>query len=91
MPKYVIERDMPGIGTLSQEEFEGASQKSNDAISALFPRVQWRESYVTADKVYCVFIAEDESVVLEHAALSGFPADRVSRVRTILDPTTSER
>ena len=73
MPKYVIERDIPGIGSLSQEEFVGASQKSNDAVSALVPRVQWQQSYVTADKVYCVFVAEDENVVLEHAALCGFP------------------
>ena len=91
MPKYVIERDIPGIGSLSHEELVGAAQKSNDAISALVPRVQWQESFVTADKVYCVFVAEDEDVVREHATLSGFPADRVSRVRTILDPTTSDR
>lgn len=88
MPKFVIERDIPGIG--SQDELCGASQKSNDAISTLAPRVQWRESYVTADKVYCVFVAEDENAVVEHAHLSGFPADRVNRVTAVLDPTTSE-
>ena len=91
MRKYVIERDIPGIGSLSHEELVGAAQKSNDAVLALVPRVQWQESFVTADKVYCVFVAEDEDVVREHAVLSGFPADRVSRVRTILDPTTSDR
>lgn len=91
MPKFVIEREIPGIGSLSQEEFVAASQKSNDAISALSPRVQWRESYVAADKVYCIFVADDENAVAEHAALSGFPAHRISRVTTVLDPTTSQR
>lgn len=90
MPKFVIEREIPGIGSLAQDELCGASQKSNDAIMALAPRVQWRESYVTADKVYCVFIAEDENAVAEHAALSGFPAHRISRVIAVLDPTATE-
>lgn len=89
MPKFVIEREIPGIGSMSQEELCGAAVKSNDAITTLTPRVQWQESYVTTDKVYCVFIADDEEAVAEHASLSGFPVHRVSRVATVLDPTTA--
>ena len=91
MPKYVIEREIPGIGSLSHEEFVGAAQKSNDAISALVPRVQWQESYVTTDKVYCVFISQDEGVVREHAARGGFPVTRISQVAAKIDPTTGEK
>lgn len=90
MPKFVIEREIPGIGSLSPQELCAASQKSNDALSTLAPRVQWQESYVTADKVYCVYIADDENAVAEHAALSGFPAHFVNRVTTVLDPTSAE-
>lgn len=90
MPKFVIEREIPGIGSLSAEDLRAAQQKSNDALAVLAPRVQQQQSFVTADKVYCVYIAEDESAVAEHAALSGFPADRVSRVAAVMDPTTAE-
>ncbi len=90
MPKFVIERDVPGFGSTSETEQRAAAQQSNDAITALALRVQWQHSYVTPDKVYCVFVAEDEEAIREHAALSGFPADRVSRVSSILDPTVAE-
>ena len=91
MPKFVIERNIPGIGSMSSEELRGASQKSNDALTTLTPRVQWQESYVTADKVYCVYIAEDEAAIAEHAELSGFPAHAVNRVAAVIDPTTGGR
>lgn len=90
MPKFVIEREMPGAGSMSPEELCATSQKSNDAIATLAPRLQWQESYVTADKVYCVYIAEDEHAVAQHAELSGFPVDRVGRVAAVVDPTTPE-
>ena len=90
MPKFVIEREIPGIGSLTAQELRGASQRSVDALSTLAPRVQWQESYVTGDKVYCVYIAEDEAAIAEHAALSGFPVHRVNRVTAVLDPTTAE-
>lgn len=90
MPKFVIEREIPGAGSMSPEELRGTCQTSNDAVSTLAPRLQWQESYVTADKVYCVYIAEDERAVAQHAELSGFPAHRVSRVAAVVDPTTPE-
>lgn len=88
MPKFVIEREIPGIGSMSPEEMRGAAQKSYDAVGALIPRVQWLESFITTDKVFCLFIAEDEHAVNAHAELSGFPAHRVCRVEAVLDPTT---
>jgi hypothetical protein len=91
MPKFVIERDIPGIGSMSPEQLRTGSQRSNDAQATLAPRLQWQESYVTADKLYCVFVAEDESVIAEHAELSGFPAHRVSRVTAVIDSTTGGR
>ncbi len=90
MPKFVIEREIPGIGSFSAENLSGAAVKSNDALTALAPRVQWQQSYITADKVYCVYIAEDEEAVVAHAQLSGFPAHRISRVTAVLDPTSAE-
>lgn len=89
MVKYVIERDIPGVGSQSAEELREAAQKSNDVLSTLAPRVQWQQSFVTGDKVYCVYFAEDERAVFEHSELSGFPADRVSRVEAVLDPSSS--
>jgi hypothetical protein len=91
MPRFVIERDIPGIGATPSEGLRGAAQASNDALMTLSPRVQWQESYVSADKVYCVFIAEDEAVIAQHAELSGFPVTRISRVETVLDPTVGGR
>lgn len=90
MPKFVIEREIRGIGSMSAEDLRAAQRKSNDALAVLAPRVQQQQSYVTADKVYCVYIAEDENAVAEHATLSGFPAHRVSRVAAVMDPTTAE-
>ncbi len=90
MPKYVIERDIPGAGKLSAQELHGIAQKSCGVLREMGPQVQWIQSYVTDDKVYCVYIAPNEEAVREHARRGGFPANRVSRVRTIIDPTTSE-
>ncbi len=90
MPKYVIERDIPGAGKLSPAEIQSISQRSCTVLERLGPRIQWVQSYVTDDRIYCIYIAPDESVVREHAKLGGFPANRISRVRTIIDPTTAE-
>ena len=90
MPKYIIEREIPGAGKLTTAELQGISQKSCSVLSELGPQIQWVESYVTDDKVYCVYIAPNEELVREHAKQGGFPANRVSEVRTIIDPTTSE-
>ena len=89
MPKFVIEREISGIGSMSPEELAGAAQKSCDAVGALGSRVQWLESFVTTDKVFCVFIAENEDAVAAHAELSGFPVHRINKVETVLDPTTA--
>lgn len=90
MPKYIIEREIPGAGKLTAAELQGISQKSCSVLSKLGPQIQWIESYVTDDKVYCVYIAPNEELVREHAKQGGFPANRVSEVRTVIDPTTSE-
>ena len=90
MPQYVIERDMPGVGSLGQNELKGASQTSCSVLRELGPEIQWVQSYVTDDKIYCVYIAPDEATVREHASKGGFPANRVSRIQTMIDPTTSE-
>ena len=90
MPKYIIERDIPNAGVLSAQDLQGISQKSCGILSEIGPKIQWLESYVTDDKVYCVYIAPDEATVREHAEKGGFPANRVSQVRTIIDPTTAE-
>jgi hypothetical protein len=91
MPKkYMIEREISGVGMQSAEELRAAAQTSNDALSTLAPRVQWQQSFVTADKIYCVYIADDERAVREHAELSGFPADRVNPVAAVLDPASAE-
>jgi uncharacterized protein DUF4242 len=90
MPKYVIERDIPGAGKLSKEQLQAISQKSCGVLNNLGPQIQWIESYVTDDKIYCVYRAPNEAMVREHAAQGGFPANRVSEVRTIIDPTTAE-
>jgi hypothetical protein len=90
MPKYVIERELPGAGKLSAAELQGISQKSCGVLNGMGPKIQWIQSYVTDDKIYCVYIAPDEATVREHATKGGFPANRVSRIRTMIDPTTSE-
>jgi hypothetical protein len=90
MPKYVIERDIPGAGSLSAQDLKGISQTSCGVLSNMGPQIQWLQSYVTGDKVYCVYIAPNEDMVREHAKQGGFPANRVSEVTTIIDPTTAE-
>jgi len=90
MPKYVIEREIPGAGGLSPDQLQAISQKSCGVLRELGPQIQWLHSYVTDDKIYCVYIAPDEETVRQHAQQGGFPANRISQVRTIIDPTTSE-
>jgi hypothetical protein len=90
MPKYVIERDIPGAGKLTPQELRGISQTSCGVLGKMGPQIQWLQSYVTGDKVYCVYIAPDEETVREHARQGGFPANRVSEVTAIIDPTTAE-
>jgi hypothetical protein len=91
MPKYVIERDIPGAGKLSRQELQAISQKSCGVLGKLGPQIQWVESFVTDDKVYCVYVAPNEEMVREHARQGGFPANRISEVRAVIDPTTAER
>ena len=88
MKRYVIERDIPAVGTFEREQLRDASKTSNAALAQLAPRVQWQHSYVTADKTFCVYLAEDEAAVQEHAKISGFPASVVTEVSSIIDPTT---
>jgi Protein of unknown function (DUF4242) len=90
MPKYVIERQIPGAGNLSAEQLKGISQVSCGVLSKLGSQIQWVHSYVTDDMIYCVYVAPNEEMVREHAAQGGFPANKVSRVATVIDPTTAE-
>ena len=90
MPKYVIEREIPGAGNMSPQDLQAVSQKSCSVLQNLGPQIEWLQSYVTGDKIYCVYIAPNEQLVREHAKLGGFPADRISEVRAIIDPTTAE-
>ena len=90
MPKFIIEREIPGAGELSTQELQGISQKSCGVLQNMGPQIQWVESYVTGDKVYCVYIAPDEEMVREHARQGGFPANKVSEIRSVIDPTTAE-
>jgi hypothetical protein len=90
MPKYIIEREIAGAGKLTPEQLQSISQKSCGVLKKLGPQIQWLESYVTDDKVYCVYIAPDEATVREHAKQGGFPASRVSEVKGIIDPTTAQ-
>lgn len=90
MPKYVIERDIPGAGKLTAQDLQGISQKSCGVLRKMGPQIQWLQSYVTDDKVYCIYIAPDEAAIREHARQGGFPANRISQVREIIDPTTAE-
>jgi hypothetical protein len=91
MPKYVIERDMPGVGQLSAAQLQGAAQQSCSVLGKLGPQIQWVESFVTGDKIYCVYIAPNEDLIREHARQGGFPANRISEVKATIDPTTAER
>jgi len=90
MPKYIIEREIPGAGALSAEELHGISQKSCGVLGTMGPNIQWLQSYVTGDKIYCVYIAPNEALVREHAEQGGFPANSISEVKSIIDPTTAE-
>jgi hypothetical protein len=90
MPKFVIERNIPGLGSLSDAELREISGKSLKVLKEMGPEIQWLHSYVTGDKLYCVYIAPDEATVREHASRGGFPANRVSAVRRMIDPTTAE-
>src|SRR5713226_10549920 len=90
MPKYVIEREIPNAGSLTQEQILGISQKSCSVLKNLGPQIQWVESFVTPDKIYCVYIAPNEAMVREHAKQGGFPANRVSEVKRMIDPTSAE-
>jgi hypothetical protein len=90
MPRFVIERELPGAGSLSAAELHSIAAKSNNVLADMAPRAQWEHSYVTGDKIYCVYVAENEKAVLEHAESGGFPANVVSQVTTIIDPTTGE-
>ena len=90
MKRYVIERDIPGVGQLDRSQLKGAAGASNEALAKLAPRVQWLESFVTQDKTFCLYLAEDEEVIREHARLSGFPASRITEVARTIDPTTAQ-
>ena len=89
MPRFIIEREFPGAGNLSADQLQAMSRKACSVLHEMGPQIQWRESYVTQDKLYCVYIAPDEDTVREHARRGGFPADRVSRITTMMDPTTA--
>jgi hypothetical protein len=90
MPKYVIERELPGAGRLTAAELQGISQRSCSVLRELGPQIQWVQSYVTEDKIYCVYIAPSEELIREHARRGGFPANSVSEVTAVIDPTTAE-
>lgn len=90
MPKFIIEREIPGAGDLTAADFKGISEKSCCVLQDLGPKIQWVTSYVTDDKIYCVYIAPSEEIIRDHASKGGFPANRISRVTCVIDPTTAE-
>ena len=90
MPKYVIEREIPGAGNMSPQELQSVSQKSCSVLQNLGPQIQWLHSYVTGDKIYCIYIAPNDEMIREHAQQGGFPANRISEIKTVIDPTTAE-
>ena len=90
MPKYVIEREIPGAGNLTAQDLQGISQKSCSVLQNLGPQIQWVQSYVTGDKVYCIYIAPSEDMIRTHAQQGGFPANKISEIKTVIDPTTAE-
>ena len=90
MPKYLIEREIPGVGSLSPQEIQAVSAKSCDILKQLGPQIQWLHSYRAQDKLYCVYIAPDEEAIREHARRGGFPANRISQIQQVIDPTTAE-
>jgi uncharacterized protein DUF4242 len=91
MPKYLIEREIPGAGNLSQADLQTISQTSCGVLQKMGPQIQWVESYVTGDKVYCVYISPNEEMIREHAQQGGFPANRISEIKSVIDPTTAEQ
>lgn len=86
--KYIIERDIPAVGSFEREQLRGAAAKSNEVLKQLGPDIQWQESYVAGDKTFCVYLAKDEAIIRKHAELSGFPATKITEVRKMIDPTT---
>src|SRR5258708_10132017 len=90
MPKYITERNIPEAGKLSPEQLQSISKKSSEVLKQLGPQIQWVQSYVTDDKIYCVYIAPNEDLIREHAQQGGFPADRISEIKQVIDPTTAE-
>lgn len=90
MKKYVIERDIPAVGTFEREQLRGAAQKSNEVLAHLGPDIQWVESYVAGDKTFCIYLAKDEAIIRKHAEISGFPATKITEVRKMIDPTTAD-
>lgn len=90
MPKYLIERELPGAGKLSREQLRAISQKSCSVLNTLGPQIQWIESYVTGDKIYCVYRAPNEAMVREHATQGGFPANKISEITSVIDPSTAD-
>lgn len=90
MPKYVIEREIPGAGAWPAEKMQAVARKSNEIIAGMNGKVQWQHSYVVGDKIYCVYIAENEAAILDHAQKGGFPANRIEEIKTVIDPTTAE-
>ncbi|MBZ8135470.1 DUF4242 domain-containing protein [Afifella sp. IM 167] len=89
MKRYVIERDIPSVGSFDRDQLRGASKTSNTALAELAPRIQWEHSYVAGDKTFCVYLAENEAAIHDHAKLSGFPASRITPISAIIDPTTA--
>ena len=86
--RYVIERDIPQIGSAGREAFKATAKKSNEVLKTLGPEIQWVESYVTGDKIFCVYLAKDEAIIRKHAEMGGFPANKIMEVRRVIDPTT---
>jgi hypothetical protein len=89
LSKYIIERDIPNVGTFEREQLRGAAAKSNDVLRQLGPDIQWVESFVAADKTFCVYLAKDEAIIRQHAQMSGFPATKITEVPKMIDPTTA--
>jgi hypothetical protein len=89
MRKYIIERELPAVGSLEREQLKGAAAKSNAALAELAPDIQWVESFVAADKTFCVYLAKDETLIRKHAEISGFPANKITEIKRMIDPTTA--
>jgi cell division inhibitor SulA len=90
MPKFVIEREIPGAGKMSPQELQAVSQTSCGVLQKMGPQIQWQQSYVTENKIYCIYIAPNEEMIREHAKQGGFPANKVSQIKSVIDPTTAE-